>query len=194
MISETQSKQLAVAKVHSIENEFDRFTKHVNRSFQALAKDGQAFVVDISGDTLWGLYLAAFPEGTNPIFKKNTEHDCSCCRHFIKHVGTIVSVDGDLVRTVWDEAAHMPGVYGIVASSLRAAILKADIALFPDLLLGITGDLHFARVFDLLVVLALMVLTVVIFMNYFAQKELRKKLEKYVRQSAIDETIKRKQK
>lgn len=61
------------------------------------------------------------------------------------------------------------------------------IAIFPDLLLGISGILHFQRVFDLLLVLALMVLTVLVILNYFTQKENQKKLETFVRKQAIDE-------
>jgi hypothetical protein len=61
------------------------------------------------------------------------------------------------------------------------------ISVFPDLLLGVTGALHFARVFDLLVVLALMVLSIVIFMSYFTQKEAARKLEEFVRDQAISE-------
>ncbi len=61
------------------------------------------------------------------------------------------------------------------------------IALFPGLLLGITQQLHFARVFDLLVVAALMVLTILVVINYFTQKENQKNLEKFVRKQAIDE-------
>ncbi len=65
----------------------------------------------------------------------------------------------------------------------------AIVALFPDLLLGIMGALRFARVFDLLLVIALMVLTVVIFMSYFAQKDMKRKLEDFVREQAIQETV-----
>jgi len=64
-------------------------------------------------------------------------------------------------------------------------VLFIVIALFPNLLLGITDTLKFARVFDLLVVMALMVLTVVIFLSYFAQKEAQRKLEEFVRADAI---------
>jgi len=67
-------------------------------------------------------------------------------------------------------------------------VLFAVLALFPDLLLGIMGVLHFARVFDLLVVLALMMLTVVIFFSYFAQKDMKRKLEEFVREKALVET------
>lgn len=61
------------------------------------------------------------------------------------------------------------------------------ISLFPNLLLGITHKLSFQRVFDLLVVLAFMVLTLIVVLSYFMQKENQKKLEQFVRKQAIDE-------
>ncbi len=61
------------------------------------------------------------------------------------------------------------------------------VSLFPDLLRGITQALHFQRTFDLLLVLALMVLTVLVVLSYFVQKENQKKLEEFVRKRAIDE-------
>jgi len=66
------------------------------------------------------------------------------------------------------------------------------IALFPNLLMGITQRLHFQRVFDLLLVLALMVLTVIVVLSYFMQRENHKKLEEFVRKQAIDELKKAK--
>lgn len=32
----------------------------------------------ISKDDLWDTYLASFPEGSNPIFRERTHHDCNC--------------------------------------------------------------------------------------------------------------------
>jgi len=54
-----------------------------------------------------------------------------------------------------------------------------------NLLIGITGILNFSRVFDLLVVAALMILTVIIIRNYFQEKEITQKLEKLVRDQAL---------
>lgn len=59
------------------------------------------------------------------------------------------------------------------------------VALFPNLLLGITGLLNFARVFDLLIVIAFMILSVVVFMSYFKVRSLEKKLEEVIRSEAI---------
>lgn len=64
------------------------------------------------------------------------------------------------------------------------------IALFPNLLLGLSHTLKFARVFDLLIVLAFIVLTILIFLSYFAQRENSARLEKLVRELAIKEVKK----
>lgn len=69
-----------------------------------------------------------------------------------------------------------------------AWILFMVIAIMPDLLTGIAGTLKFARVFDLLVVVALMVITVVVMSNYFMQRENTKKLEQVVRDIAVTKT------
>jgi hypothetical protein len=61
------------------------------------------------------------------------------------------------------------------------------IAVFPNLLLGISDTLKFARVFDLLVVIAFMILSVVVFMSYLKLKENKQKLETLVRKQALDE-------
>ncbi len=65
------------------------------------------------------------------------------------------------------------------------------IAVFPDLLSDISGFLSFTRVFDLLIVIALMVLSSVLFLSYFKQKELSKKLEDAVRRDAIAQVDKK---
>lgn len=59
------------------------------------------------------------------------------------------------------------------------------IALFPELLLGITQSLQFARVFDLLVVVALMGITILVITNFFIQRENARKLEEVVRSIAM---------
>lgn len=111
-------------------NNFPAFAKIVAASFQAIVKASQVFVTDPDGDALYQQYLAAFPEGTNPVFKKQTEHECSCCRHFIRRAGAVVSVDDrGVIDTVWDEAAEKaPYPYDVVAATLREAVLAADIS------------------------------------------------------------------
>jgi hypothetical protein len=56
----------------------------------------------LTGDKLWDAYLAAFPAGTNPIYRERTDHDCSCCRHFVKNLGAVVTIVEGEVVSIWD--------------------------------------------------------------------------------------------
>jgi hypothetical protein len=109
--------------------QFPGFAQLVAASFQELTKDSAVFVADIDGDALYAMYLAAFPDGTNPIFKKNTEHDCSCCKHFVRRAGAVIAIAANgQVRTVWDQAAATgPAFYAEVASRLRDAVRSAGV-------------------------------------------------------------------
>jgi hypothetical protein len=108
---------------------FPGFAKLVAASFHELTKSSTVFVADIDGDALYATYLAAFPDGTNPIFRKNTEHDCSCCKHFVRRAGAVIEIAADgQVRTVWDQAATTaPGFYAEVATRLRDAVRAAGV-------------------------------------------------------------------
>ncbi len=59
------------------------------------------------------------------------------------------------------------------------------LAISPNLLLGVVHALNFSRVFDLLVVIAFMVISGILVFLYFDIRDLRLKLEKYVREEAI---------
>lgn len=105
--------------------EFVEFKKAVAARFTTMAK-GNLFRVNVSGETLWDTYLASFPEGSNPIFRERTEHDCSCCRSFIKQVGNIVAIrDGRLV-SLWD-SLDLGHPYGPVAEKMAELIVNASI-------------------------------------------------------------------
>lgn len=110
---------------------FSTFARHVAASFKDITKRDPVFVADLDGDELWSKYLAAYPEGTNPIFKKRTENDCSCCKQFIRRAGCVVAVSnshGLALRTVWDEAAERaPEHYRVVAATLQEAVRSVGI-------------------------------------------------------------------
>lgn len=109
---------------------FSTFAGIVAESFRDVASASQVFVVDVDGDELWRRYLAAFPAGTNPRFMKRTEHDCSCCRQFVRRAGNVVVADDrGIVHTVWDEAAvSAPYPYDFVADTLRDVVRRAEIS------------------------------------------------------------------
>lgn len=104
------------------------YHRMVAKAFQDLVKEPNAFVVDVDGDVMWERYLAAFPEGTNPIFKKRTEHDCSCCKQFIRRASGVVNIDGGKLKTVWDRATEeAPAPYNVVAGVMRDIVKAASV-------------------------------------------------------------------
>lgn len=109
--------------------QFKPFSQAVAAQF-ALMSAHELYTVDIAGDDLYALYLASFPEGTNPMFRERTEHDCSCCKNFIRNIGNVVAIIDGHVVTVWDTVANQPEVdnaYRIVALQLAALVYKAKI-------------------------------------------------------------------
>lgn len=85
------------------------------------------FVVDLDSYALWDTYLAAFPEGTNPQFRERTEHDCSCCRQFIKSVGGVVALKPDgHFETIWNIDIECD-VYQTVADALDDLVRTAPL-------------------------------------------------------------------
>lgn len=95
---------------------FHEFAHAVRARFDELAQD-KLFVVDSDRDAIWEEYLAAFPQGSNPIFRERTEHDCSCCRHFIRSIGNVVAIQNGALASVWD-LNGLPQHYQAVADAM----------------------------------------------------------------------------
>ena len=108
-------------------SDFQKFSAAVHARFTAMAAAGELFVINVPGDDLWLAYLGAFPEGTNPIFRERTEHDCSCCRNFIKNLGRVVSIVNGVVVTVWDDFQNLPAPYDFVSKTLSAFVRTSEI-------------------------------------------------------------------
>lgn len=82
---------------------FIEFRNRLNENFNRLASENDyLFEVNLDKDELYNLYLNSFPKGTNPIFRERTEHDCSCCRRFIKKLGNAVFIIDNKIKTIWD--------------------------------------------------------------------------------------------
>jgi hypothetical protein len=105
---------------------FHLFGSAVRRRFAEMTANGPLFTVTENSDALWQLYLASFPVGSNPIFRVRTEHDCSCCRHFVKNIGGVVAIENGALTSVWD-LNGLPEPYQIVADHMAAAVKSLPI-------------------------------------------------------------------
>lgn len=85
------------------------------------------FKTDVDKDEMWNLYLDSFPAGSNPIYRERREHDCSCCRHFVKTIGNVVALKDGVMTSIWDTQIGDPA-YQTVANALSAFVKSKPIA------------------------------------------------------------------
>lgn len=106
---------------------FTQFKQRFQANFEDMIKDADhLYEIEVDKDEFWNLYLDSFPAGTNPIFRERSEHDCSCCRHFIKNVGNAVVIKGNKVRTMWDFDTKSE-TYQPVVDALNAYLLSKTV-------------------------------------------------------------------
>lgn len=83
--------------------EFTEMRDRLISNFNEMTKDAtHLFEVSVDKDEMWNTYLDSFPAGTNEIYRERREHDCSCCRQFIKTIGNAVIIKDKVVSTIWD--------------------------------------------------------------------------------------------
>ncbi|AFU87452.1 hypothetical protein CcrMagneto_gp282 [Caulobacter virus Magneto] len=103
--------------------DFHVFKTAVAKQWAAMTKgDATLFRVDVDKDLLWSTYLKAFPAGTDPIFRERSEHDCSCCRNFIRNAGDAVAVVNGQIVTIWDWPIEGEPAYQQVSQTLAALV------------------------------------------------------------------------
>jgi len=112
--------------------EFKKFAQKIKARFDEMAK-GDLFVVGTTHEELlaawkqelYDTYLNSFPEGTNPIYKERTTHDCNCCKNFIRQMGNVVSIKNGKLQTIWD--ITIDDGYQVVADAMAAFVRKQNI-------------------------------------------------------------------
>lgn len=115
---------------------FKKFKKAVDKQFKKMCETG-LWRTAVDKDVLWDTYLSSFDPIHNPIFRERTEHDCQCCKQFIRAAGNAVTIIGGELVSIWD--IEVGGHYQAVADAL-SALAKAnpiqDVFLHPEKHLG----------------------------------------------------------
>lgn len=111
---------------------FKDFVKAIQKNLQQMSKDSsRLFTVNVDTEKLYNLYLDSFPAGTNEIYRERREYDCSCCRHFIRDVGNVVSIKNGELHTIWGINPVSDDKYNVVAAALDAYVKqKAVLGVF----------------------------------------------------------------
>lgn len=106
---------------------FTEFVKEMQKHFTEMTKDAKVlFTVNVDPERFYNLYLDSFPDGTNNIYRKRREYDCSCCRHFIRDLGNVVTIKNGKVDTIWNLNIN-DGTYSVVAKVMDLCIKKCFI-------------------------------------------------------------------
>jgi hypothetical protein len=98
---------------------FKTFKKKFQAHFNKMAKH-DLYLTDVDPYEMWDKYLESFPAGSDPIYKERTEHDCQCCKAFVRNYGNVVAmIDGEMV-SIWDVETEYP--YNEVCEKMSAFV------------------------------------------------------------------------
>lgn len=104
---------------------FKDFSTVVEAQYNKMVADTNATLVRVAVDLdeLWNLYLNAYPQNANGIFRERRAYDCNCCKNFIRRVGNLVALNDTEITSVWD--VTVPGYFQDVAN-VMAEYVKAQ--------------------------------------------------------------------
>lgn len=106
---------------------FKQFAADLYAHFVEMCKDTKClYRTDTDKDALWETYLNSFAAELNPMYRERTEHDCSCCRQFIKQIGNLVVIKDGQLTTMWDFKTEHKG-YQQVANAMNAFVRKHNV-------------------------------------------------------------------
>lgn len=115
---------------------FSDLKKAVQKQFELMHPHG-LYRAQVDKDLLWQTYIQSFPNGTDPIFKERTEHDCQCCKHFIRAVGGLVTIVNGRLVSIWD--VEVPEPYVAVVHALSCFVKSQpidNVFLTPEKVIG----------------------------------------------------------
>lgn len=125
--------------------EFKQMKKLLQENFKKMSEDAtHLFEVDVDKDEMWELYQDSFEPKYNKIFRERREHDCSCCRQFIRNIGNAVVIKDNKIQTIWDfetnDAEYQPPLNALSQYIESKAVSDVYITKFKKI--GIDNNLE----------------------------------------------------
>ena len=103
-------------------SKFKQFNELMQAHVNIMFKQRALFRADTSKDELWDTYLGAFLPGDNELFRERNEHDCQCCKQYIRAFGNVVAIDDHgNITTIWEFDAKSD-IYQPVINALNAYV------------------------------------------------------------------------
>lgn len=120
---------------------FKDFATAVEAQYNKMVADQNATLVRVAVDldVLWDLYLNAYPQNANQVFRERRAYDCNCCKNFIRRVGNLVALNGTEITSVWD--VTVPGYFQYVANVMAEYVKAQRIDTIYATSEGIAGSL-----------------------------------------------------
>jgi len=118
--------------------EFSQFNQLLQDNVANMLKQhSKLLVADVDSHVLWDMYLNNFPPGTNEIFRERREHDCGCCRHFLRLFGNVVVIEHNKPVSIWrfetNDTTYQPVINALAACVESAPIRDVFIAKEPKI-------------------------------------------------------------
>lgn len=128
--------------------QFKQFKEKLQEHISTMLADAtHLFTVGIDKDLLYNTYLDRFPEGTNEVYRKRREYDCSACRHFIKSFGNVITIKDNKITTIWDfetgEQIYQPVINAL--SFLVKSLVVSDVFITKEVAFGIDKNYEEAK-------------------------------------------------
>jgi hypothetical protein len=106
---------------------FKRFNEKVKSQFVKMCETNMLFRVDVTGQELWDLYLSSFED--EKIFRdpESSEHNCNCCKNFIRRYGNIVSINEEgVLESIFSNVGDV-GEYTSSVEAVRKLVVNSNI-------------------------------------------------------------------
>lgn len=106
--------------------EFKEFNSKIKEQFTKMCKTGKLFRANVSGDELWEQYLGSFED--SKIFRdpESSEHNCNCCKNFIRRYGNIVAIIDSKLESMFTGLGDV-GEYTASVNRLNEMITSVSI-------------------------------------------------------------------